>query len=98
MGGNSSTVAPGTAVLMVALVACLASDVNGQDGQPPPGYPAVLRDVRLAFPTQDGATIRPAEQYLQMFGLPRTSALHEGPSWTFYARIEPMIVDGTQRL
>ena len=86
----------------IAVVVCVwlmtSTSGRGQDGQPPAGYPAVLRDVQLAFPTQDGVSIRPVEPYLKLIGLPKTSALHEGPVWTFYSRVEPLVLDGAQRL
>lgn len=87
------------AFVLVASAWSVAAPVSAaQDGQPPAGYPVVLRDVQLAFPTQDGVSIRPAEDYLRLIGLPRTSPLHQGPVWTFYSRIEPMVLDGAQRL
>jgi hypothetical protein len=84
--------------LIGACLFCLPPDASGQDGAPPPGYPAVLRDVRLAFPTQDGTALGPVEDYLQIIALPRENALRRGPTWTFYARVEPMILDSAQRL
>ena len=87
-----------TAALTMAIMFCLIAHVLSQGGEPPPGYPLVLRDVRLAFPTQDGTAIRPVEDYLQIIGLPQPSALHTGPTWTYYARVEPMILDGALRL
>ena len=72
--------------------------VAAQDGQPPAGYPVVLRNVELAFPTQDGVSIRPVENYLKLIGLPKTSPLHQGPVWRFYSRVESLVLDGAQRL
>ncbi len=85
-------------LLIGACVLCLPPQSRGQDGAPPPGYPAVLRDVRLAFPTQDGTARGPVENYLQIIALPTASALHSGPTWTFYARIEGLVLDSAQRL
>ena len=77
---------------------CLAPRARGQDGAPPPGYPAVLRDVRLAFPTQDGTARGPIEDYVRIIALPQVSALQSGPTWTLYARVEPLVLDSAQRL
>ena len=33
-----------------------------------------------------------------MIAVPRVSPMHEGPTWTFYARVEPLIHDSAQRL
>ena len=93
----------GTALLRLVLTIgaclfCVSPTLSGQAGAPPPGYPAVLRDVRLAFPTQDGTAIGPVEDYLQIISLPRATALHRGPTWTFYARVESMVLDSAQRL
>ena len=88
-----------TRVFLVGACAfCWLAQPLAQDGAPPPGYPAVLRDVRLAFPTQDDTAIGPVEEYLQIIWLPGTNPLQSGPSWTFYSRIEPMILDSAQRL
>ena len=86
-----------TAAVLVALVLVQPLS-HGQGGAPLPGYPPVLRDVQLAFPTRVGNPFRPVEDYLQIINLPRTSPLHPGPTWTFYARVEPMIHDSAQRL
>ena len=86
------------ALLIGACALCLPPQAGGQDGAPPPGYPAVLRDVRLAFPTQNGTARGPLEDYAQIIALPDVSALQSGPTWTFYARIEPLILDSAQRL
>lgn len=93
-------VAARTSVVILALAGSLniVPDVAAQDGAPPPGSPPVLRDVRLAFPTQGDTPMRPVDDYWQMIGLPRPSALHPGPTWTLFARVEAMILDGAQRL
>ena len=85
-------------LLIGACALCPPVQAHSQDGAPPPGYPAVLRDVRLAFPTQDDTARGPVEDYAQIIGLPSVSALHSGPTWTLYARIEPLILDSAQRL
>ena len=85
-------------LLMGACALCLPLQARGQDGAPPPGYPPVLRDVRLAFPTQDDTARGPVEDYEQIIALPTVTALHSGPIWTLYARIEPLILDSAQRL
>lgn len=99
---NSGTIAPSVSIRLVFLVGACAfswlAQPLGQDGAPPPGYPAVLRDVRLTFPTQDDTAIGPVEEYLQIIWLPGTNPQLSGPSWTFYSRIEPMILDSAQRL
>ena len=84
--------------LIGACALCLAPRARGQDGAPPPGYPAVLRDVRLAFPTQDGTARGPIEDYVQIIALPQVGALQSGPTWTLYARVEPLVLDSAQRL
>lgn len=91
--------APIRAVFLIGASAlCLGPLAYGQDGAPVPGYPAVLRDVRLAFPTQDGTARGPIEDYVRMISLPQVSALHSGPTWTLYARVEPLVLDSAQRL
>ena len=84
--------------LLGVFAVCLSTPARGQDGALHPWYPAVLRNVRLAFPTQDGAALGAVEDYLQLLALPRVNALRPGPTWMFYSRIEPMILDGAQRL
>ena len=68
--------APIRAVFLIGACAlCLAPLAYGQDGAPAPGYPAVLRDGRLAFPTQDGTARGPIEDYVPIIALPQVSAL-----------------------
>ena len=35
---------------------------------------------------------------MRIIALPRSNALQSGPTWTFYARLEPMVLDAAQRL
>jgi len=86
------------ALLIGVSTLCLPHQARGQDGAPPPGYPPVLRDVRLAFPIQDRAASGPVEDYEQIITLPTVSALHTRPTWTLYAGIEPLILDSAQCL
>ena len=76
----------------------LASVVWAQPNVPVAGSPAVLTAILVSFPTQDQASRRPAQDYLDMMGLPGRVTLHGGQGWTIYDAIRPIILDDAHRL
>jgi hypothetical protein len=84
--------------LLVLVVTSTGLQTTGQDGQPRVGSAPVLRRVELAFPTQGDGPLRSPEGYLRMMSVTSTNGLFDGPTWTFYARVEPMIIDDADRL
>ena len=89
-----------TALCLVPLAVSVAivSGGGAQDGQPPRGFPPVLRHIQLVFPTQHNVALRSRDDYLKMMGLPRRHHLGAGPRWIPYTRVESAIFDDAQRL
>ena len=89
-----------TALCLVSLVSVWLAPLfaGAQSEQPRSGSPPLLRTIQLAFPTQDNASLRPLEDYLQMMSLPHNHTSRITGQWIHYAGTQLIILNDAEQL